>query len=88
MRCVSADRTPSSWPALLGMPFSLRVSRHEGSADTFAWRAGDPGLNHFGKSNATGFVQQHRYRKDFMGTNCDCGLKEELWPRADGGVPS
>jgi len=85
MRCVSANGTPSisglvfrltipsSWPALLGIPFSLRASRHEGSADTFAGRAGDPGLNPFGKSNSTGFVQQHRYRKDFIGANCDCG---------------
>lgn len=50
MRCVSADGTPSiiglvfrltmptSWPALLGMPFSLRASRHEGSADMFKIR--------------------------------------------------
>ena len=47
MRCVLTDGKPSviglvfrltiltSWPALLGVPFSLRASRHEGSADMF-----------------------------------------------------
>ena len=68
MRCVSADGTPSiiglvfrltmptSWPALLGMPFSLRASRHEGSADMFKIRLArlyfmghlfDPGSKYF-----------------------------------------
>ncbi len=68
MRCVSADGKPSviglvfrlakptSGQHFLAWLFSLRAPRLEGSADTFAGRAGDPGLNPFGKSSSTGFV--------------------------------
>jgi hypothetical protein len=77
MRCVSADGRPS----VIGLVYRLTIPsdcvlhalKEAPTRSRFSGRSGDPGLNPFGKSNSTGFAQQHRYRKDFIGANCDCG---------------